>query len=385
MNPTQPPTAPSPSAFATRCVHAAQQPDPATGAIVAPMHLSTTFERDADGGYPRGWRYGREGTPNRSALEACVAELEGGVAAFAFSSGLAANMAVLELLGPGDRIVAAREGYHGTHRQLEEIVRRRGVAVEFIDATDARQIERALDARTKLLWVETPANPLLSITDLARAADLAHAVGARVVCDSTFATPYCQRPFEFGVDLVIHSGTKYFGGHSDILSGLVIVRDDPELAARLAEWQSLAGAVLAPFDCWLLRRSITTLGLRMQRQCANALELAGWLDAHAAIERTLYPGLAGHPGHALALRQMPGGFGAVISICVHGDAARALGVAARTELFRRATSLGGVESLIEHRASVEGPGTLTPGNLLRLSIGIEDPRDLRADLARALA
>jgi len=384
MNPTPPPTAPSPTSFATRCVHAAQQPDPATGAVVAPIHLSTTFERDADGGYTRGWRYGREGTPNRSALESCVAELEGGIAAFAFSSGLAANMAILEPLQPGDRVVAAREGYHGTHLQLEEIVRRRGVTVDFIDAADADQIARALETRTRLLWIETPANPLLTLTDLAQAAKLAHAVGARVVCDGTFATPYCQRPFEFGVDLVIHSGTKYFGGHSDILSGLVIVRDDQELAAQLAKWQSLAGAVLAPFDCWLLRRSITTLGLRMQRQCANALELAAWLDGHAAIERTLYPGLPGHPGHALALRQMPGGFGAVVSICVHGGAQRAVAIAARTRLFRRATSLGGVESLIEHRASVEGAGTRTPQNLLRLSIGIEDPNDLRADLAQAL-
>ena len=385
MKPTPPPTASAPISFATRCVHAAQQPDPATGAIVAPIHLSTTFERDADGGYTRGWRYGREGTPNRSALEACVAELEGGIAAFAFSSGLAANMAILEQLTAGDRIVAAREGYHGTHLQLEEIVRRRSVTVDFIDATDNEAMARALTARPRLLWIETPANPLLSVTDLARAAQLAHAVGARVVCDSTFATPYCQRPFEFGVDVVIHSGTKYFGGHSDVLSGLVIVREDRDLAAELGKWQSLAGAVLAPFDCWLLRRSITTLGLRMQRQCANALELAGWLDGHAAIERALYPGLPRHPGHALALRQMPGGFGAVVSICVRGGAERAVGLAARTRLFRRATSLGGVESLIEHRASVEGPGTLTPQNLLRLSIGIEDLQDLRADLAQALA
>ena len=384
MNPTQPPTTPAPTAFTTGCVHAAQEPDPATGAIAAPIHLSTTFERDADGGYARGFRYGREGTPNRTALEACVADLEGGIAAVAFSSGLAANMAILEQLAPGDRIVAAREGYHGTHRQLKEIVTRRGITVEFIDATDAAEIARAVDARTRLLWVESPANPLLSLTDLARATEIAHARGARVVCDSTFATPYCQRPFDFGVDLVVHSGTKYFGGHSDILSGLVIVRDDRDLAARLLEWQSLAGAVLAPFDCWLLRRSITTLGLRMQRQCANAFDLAGWLNGHAAVERALYPGLPGHPGHALAVRQMPGGFGAMISICVRGDQARALEVAARTRLFRRATSLGGVESLIEHRASVEGPGSRTPPNLLRLSIGIEEATDLRADLAQAL-
>ena len=385
MNPTElPPAADAPS-FSTRCVHSAQAADAATGAIAAPIHLSTTFERDADGGYPRGYRYSREGTPNRAALEACVADLEGGTAAVAFGSGLAANMSVLELLAPGDRIVAGREGYHGTHRQLREIVTRRGVTVEFVDATDAAAIDRAVDARTRLVWVESPANPLLSLTDIARAAEIAHAQGARLVCDSTFATPYCQRPFDCGADLVVHSGTKYFGGHSDVLSGFVVVREDRDLAERLLEWQALAGAVLAPFDCWLLRRSIMTLGLRMQRQCANAAELATWLAGHRAVERTLYPGLPGHAGHAIALRQMPGGFGAMISICVRGDEAHALGVAARTRLFRRATSLGGVESLIEHRASVEGPSSGTPRNLLRLSIGIEDVSDLRADLAQALA
>ena len=381
------PPAPSPpsTGFGTRCVHAANAPDLNTGAIVQPLHLATTFERDADGGYPRGFRYGREGTPNRTALEACVAELEGGVAAVAFSSGLAANLAILEQLSSGDHVVASREGYHGTHRQLREIVARRGVTVEFIDATDTAELKRAVNSRTRLVWLESPANPMLSITDLARAAEIAHARGAMVVCDSTFATPYCQRPIEAGVDVVIHSGTKYFGGHSDVMSGFAIVGTDRELAARVLEWQSLAGAVLAPFDCWLLRRSISTLGLRMQRQCANAFELAQWLSSHAGVERTLYPGLPAHPGHAIARRQMPGGFGAMISVCVRGDAARALNVAGRTQLFRRATSLGGVESLIEHRASIEGPASTTPPNLLRLSIGIEDARDLREDLAQALS
>src|SRR5450631_787620 len=252
MNPTKPASPARGEAFDTRCVHAAHAPDPATGAMVPPLHLATTFERDADGGYPRGFRYGREGTPNRTALEACVADLEGGIAAVAFASGLAANLSILEQLAPGDRIVAAREGYHGTHRQLREIVGRRGVQVEFVDATDGSALQHAVDARTRLLWVETPANPLLSITDLARAAEIAHAHGALVVCDSTFATPFCQRPFSFGVDLVIHSGTKYLGGHSDVLSGFVVVRADRDLASRLLDWQGLGGAVLAPFDCWLL-------------------------------------------------------------------------------------------------------------------------------------
>ncbi len=384
MDPTKPALSPAGAGFDTRCVHAAQAPDAATGAVVQPLYLATTFERDADGGYPRGFRYAREGTPNRSALEACVADLEGGIAAVAFASGLAANLAILEQLSSGDRVVAARECYHGTHRQLREIVARRGVTVEFIDATDPSELARAIDARTRLVWLESPANPLLSVTDLARASALAHAHGALVVCDSTFATPYCQRPFDSSVDVVIHSGTKYFGGHSDVMSGLVVIRADRGLAARVLEWQSLAGAVLAPFDCWLLRRSIGTLGLRMQRQCANALELAEWLAHHPGVERTLYPGLPQHPGHDIARRQMTGGFGAMISVCVRGDQARAMDIARRTRLFRRATSLGGLESLVEHRASIEGPHSRTPHNLLRLSIGIENARDLREDLAQAI-
>jgi cystathionine gamma-synthase len=370
--------------FDTRCVHAAHTPDPATGAIAPPIHLATTFERDPDGSYTRGYRYSREGTPNRSALEACVADLEGGVVAVAFASGLAATLSIFELLGSGDRVVASRQGYHGTLRQLREIVARRGVEVEFVDATDTSALARAVDSRTRLVWVESPANPLLGITDLARTAEIAHASGALAVCDSTFATPVCQRPIAVGVDLVVHSGSKYLGGHSDVLSGIVVVGTDRVLAGRLLDWQRLAGSVLAPFDCWLLRRSINTLGIRMQRQCSNALEVAHYLSRHGGVERTLYPGLPEHPGHAIAARQMPGGFGAMISVCVRGGRERAMAVAQRTRLFRRATSLGGVESLIEHRASIEGPGSSTPDNLLRLSIGIEDAGDLIKDLAQAL-
>ncbi|MGH8208466.1 MAG: trans-sulfuration enzyme family protein, partial [Steroidobacteraceae bacterium] len=234
------------------------------------------------------------------------------------------------------------------------------------------------------VWIETPANPLLSVTDLARVTAIAHEVGALVVCDNTFATPVCQHPFDFGVDLVVHSGTKYLGGHSDVLSGLVVVREDAVLLDRLKGWQRLAGAVLGPFDCWLLRRSIATLGVRVRAQCKSALLVAEYLSSNPALERVYYPGLPQHPGHAVAAAQMPGGFGAVLSICMAGGYAAAFDATRRTRVFTRATSLGSVESLIEHRASIEGPSSRTPQNLLRLSIGIEDTEDLIDDLAQAL-
>jgi cystathionine gamma-synthase len=369
----------------TRCVHAAHAPDPTTGAIAEPIYLATTFERDADGGYPRGYRYGREGSPNRTALEACVASLEGGVAAVAFASGLSANMALLELLHAGDQVAAPLEAYYGTLSQLRKRVVERGVAVQFADFTNPVAIKQAISSRTRMVWVETPTNPLLSITDLALVTALAHDNGALVVCDNTFATPVCQQPFEFGVDLIVHSGTKYLGGHSDVLSGLVVVGKDAALLEQLQDWQKLAGAVLAPFDCWLLRRSIATLGLRVRSQCRSALAVAEFLNTHPAVERVYYPGLPMHPGHRIAAAQMPGGFGAVLSVCIARGSEAAFDIARRTRFFTRATSLGGVESLIEHRASIEGPGSSTPQNLLRLSIGIEDTADLIEDLAQALA
>lgn len=369
----------------TQCVHAAHSPDASTGALAEPIHLSTTFERDADGGYPRGYRYSREGTPNRGALEACVAALEGGIAAVAFASGLAATMAVWELLRAGDHVLAPIEAYYGTLRQFREYARERGIAVDFVDFCRPAAVAAAVGAGTRMLWIETPANPLLSITDLAAVTAIGHRAQARVVCDNTFASPVCQHPFEFGVDLVVHSGSKYLGGHSDVLGGLAVVRDDAALLERLRSWQSLAGAVLAPFDCWLLRRSIATLALRVRAQCRSALAIAQFLNAHAAVERVYYPGLPEHPGHAIAAAQMPGGFGAVISVCLAGGREAALDAAGRTRLFRRATSLGAVESLIEHRASIEGPASATPQNLLRLAIGVEDTEDLIDDLTQALA
>ena len=368
----------------TRCVHAARAPDATTGSVAQPIYLSTTFERDPDGGYSRGYRYSREGTPNRAALESCVASLEGGAAALAFSSGLAVSMALLELLSAGDQLVAPRVAYHGTLKQIREHAARRGVEVALADFGDPASVRAAITSRTRLIWIETPANPLLDIADLEQISAFGRQCQALVVCDNTFATPICQHPFDFGVDVVVHSGTKYFGGHSDVLSGLAVVREDAGLLERLRNWQMLAGAALAPFDCWLLRRSIATLALRVRTQCANALRLSEFLNQHQRVERVFYPGLAHHPGHALAARQMPGGFGAVLSVCIAGGAAAAMEMARRTRLFTRATSLGSVESLIEHRASIEGPGSTTPQNLLRLSIGIEESEDLIDDLTQAL-
>jgi cystathionine gamma-synthase len=368
----------------TLCVHSAHAPEPATGALAQPIYLTTTFERDADGSYPRGYRYSREGTPNRTSLEACIAALEGGIGAAAFASGLAANMAVLELLNAGDRLVAPLDAYYGSVKQFTEHCARRGIAVELADFTDLTAVSNAVGGRARVVWIETPTNPLLDITDLEAVTAIAHRAGALVVCDNTFATPICQRPCDFGVDLVIHSGTKYLGGHSDVLSGLAVVREERALLEHLQAWQRTAGAALAPFDCWLLRRSIATLALRVRTQCAGALQLAQFLAHHPAIEQVFYPGLPQHRAHATALAQMPGGFGAMLSMCVSGGRQAALATAARTRLFARATSLGGVESLIEHRASIEGPESRTPQNLLRLSVGIEEPADLIADLEQAL-
>lgn len=368
----------------TLCVHSGRIPDPGTGAIAPPIYLTTTFERDADGSYPRGYRYSGEVTPNRHTLESCLAALEQGVGALVFPSGLAANMALLELLDPGDRLVAPSDVYYGAREQFLQHAARHGAQVDLVDFSDSAALEGALVAPTRMVWVETPANPLLSITDLRNVSDKAHAAGALVICDNTVATPVCQQPFKFGVDVIVHSATKYLGGHSDILGGAIIIRDDMALLMRLRTWQQMTGSTLGAFDCWLLMRSISTLPLRVKSQCAGALKIAEFLSNHPRVERVLYPGLRNHDGHAIARGQMPGGFGAVISVCLHGGEVRAMQAAARTRIFTRATSLGGVESLIEHRASIEGHGTLAPYNLLRLSIGIEDPDDLIEDLTQSL-
>ena len=367
----------------TLAVHAGRQVDAATGAIAPPIHLSTTYERDADGGYGRSYSYTRPDNPARHALENCIAALEGGAEAVCFASGSAATLAIFSLLKAGDHVIAALESYHGTRQQLRDIVSGWGVRVDFVDPTRLPELDARLTPATRMIWIETPCNPTVRVTDIAAVAERARALGALLVCDNTFATPIVQRPLELGADLVMHSSTKYFGGHSDVMGGAVVMREHSAISERIRAYQSVAGAVPSPFDCWLIRRSLATLPLRVRAQCANALEVAEYLRRHAGVERVLYPGLADDPGHAIAARQMRG-FGAVVSVCVRGGAAEALAVAARTKVFFRATSLGGVESLIEHRASVEGPDTPTPANLLRLSIGIENAQDLIADLEQAL-
>ena len=375
--------------FETRAIHAGRSADPATGAVVPPIHLATTFERAEDGEYPRGYVYSRSGNPNRAALEACLADLEGGVAAVAYSSGSAATAAVFGALGPGDHVVAPTDVYHGTARLLREHFARWGLAVTFADLTDPEALAAALRPSTRLVWVETPSNPLLKITDVARVAEVAHAAGARVCVDNTWASPVLQRPLDLGADLSLHATTKYLGGHGDVTGGAVVAREDGELLARLRQGQTGGGAVPSPFDCWLVLRGIRTLPYRVRAHSENARRVAEYLAAHPAVAAVHYPGLDTHPGHSVAARQMAD-FGGMLSFEVRPTAddptgrARAFAVAAKVRLFTRATSLGGTESLIEHRASVEGPETKTPAGLLRLSIGLEHPDDLVEDLEQAL-
>ena len=368
----------------TLAIHAGRAPDRATGAVREPIHLATTFERGADGSFPRGYSYTRAGNPNRGALEQAVAALEGGGEAVAFASGSAATLAAFTLAAQGGRVVCCSDCYHGTAKQLRDILPRWGGSAEFVDTTDLDAVRRALEPGATLLWVETPSNPLLRVSDLAALAELAHSSGALLGCDNTFASPVLQQPLALGADLVMHSSTKYLGGHSDVLGGMLVLPPGSPLIEPLRDFQGTSGGVPAPFDCWLLLRSLATLPLRVRQQSANALAVARLLASDARVERVHYPGLEQHPGHALASRQMRDGYGAVVSIQVPGGAAEALAVAGRVQLFTRATSLGGVESLIEHRASIEGPHSQTPQNLLRLAIGLEHPADLIADLDAAL-
>jgi cystathionine gamma-synthase len=368
----------------TLAVHAGREPDPATGALREPIQLSTTFERAADGTYPRGHYYSRASNPNRGSLERALAALEGGADAIAFASGSAATLAAFSLAVPAGRIVCSSDCYHGTAKQLREVLPKWGVTTEFVDTTDLAAVARALETPATLLWVETPSNPLLRVSDIAALAGLAHRGGALLACDNTFASPVLQRPFELGADLVMHSTTKYLGGHSDVLGGVLVVRESSATRDRLREFQATGGGVPSPFDCWLVLRSLATLPLRVRAQAATALAVATFLERDGRVERVHYPGLAAHAGHELAARQMRGGFGAVVSFEVRGGAAAAMQVAARAKIFTRATSLGGVESLIEHRASMEGPHSTTPQGLLRTSIGLEAADDLIADLDQAL-
>jgi len=369
--------------FETLSIHIGRDVDAATGAVAPPLHMSTTFERDANGDFSRGYSYSRPTNPTRAALEQCLAALEGGADATCYGSGSAASLAVFSLLRPGDHVIAPIEAYHGTAKQLRDLIGPMGVDFSFIDMTNLDQVRNAFRPSTRMVWIETPSNPMLNVTDIVPVCEFARQHHALVCCDNTFATPVWQRPFELGADLIMHSSTKYFGGHSDLMGGVVIARERGELADRLRDYQGTAGSVPSPFDCWLIRRSVTTLSCRVKAQTASAHTLAEFLLKHPQVERVYYPGLSQHSGHAIAKRQMSG-FGAMLSFCVRGDRQRAFDVAARTRLFIRATSLGGVESLIEHRASVEGPHTVTPDNLLRVSVGLENCEDLTADLDEAL-
>jgi cystathionine gamma-synthase len=369
--------------FETLAVHASAEPDPTTGAIAPPLHLSTTFQRGTDGSFPTGYGYIRDGNPNRNALEAAMAALEGGASAVAFASGMAATAAVFQALAPGDHVVAPLDAYFGTPKLVREHFLRWGLVASFVDMTSLGAVQAALTPKTRLVWTETPSNPTIAVTDLAGVAALVRGTDVLLACDNTWATPFLQRPLALGYDVVVHSTTKYLSGHCDVMGGVAVFRDEGPLAARVRALQADGGAVPAPFDSWLVLRGIRTLPWRMRGHCANAAAVAAFLQAHPRVERVHYPGLASDPGHAIASKQMdaPGG---MLSFVVRGARAEALAVAARLRVFARATSLGGPESLVEHRASIEGPATRAPEGLLRVSVGLEHPDDLVADLAQAL-
>lgn len=368
----------------TLAVHAGHRVDSESGAVSAAIQLSTTFERAADGSYPSGYVYSRSNNPNRHALEEAMAALEGGAVAAAFGSGLAASAAVCQALRPGDHLIAPAEAYHGLTRLLREIIAPFGIEVSFVDLRDLDAARAALGPSTKLIWTETPSNPQLKITDLAAIAEMAHAAGALCVCDNTWA-PIVQRPLDLGLDLVVHSTTKYISGHCDVTGGVVVSRASDLFFERVRLNQQIGGGVPAPFDCWLTLRGLRTLPWRMRAHSENAHAIAEFLAKHPRVERVNYPGLTSHPGHEIAARQMRGGFSGMLSFEVAGGREAAMSVAAKTRIFIRATSLGGVESLIEHRASVAGESAETPQGLLRLSIGLENADDLIEDLAQALA
>jgi cystathionine gamma-synthase len=366
----------------TLAVHAGSAIDPTTGAVSTPIYLSTTFERDIEGTYSRGFMYTRNNNPNREALERGVSALEGGDVAAAFGSGMAAAMALFQALEPGDHVLAHVDAYYGTSRLLRETFLRWGLEADFIDMSDLDEVKKALRPRTKLVWAETPSNPLLKVVDLAAVAEIIHGTNALCVCDNTWA-PVLQRPFDLGIDLILHSTTKYFGGHCDVAGGIVVAKRDNDLFQRVRTVQYSGGAVPSPFDCWLILRGMRTLPWRMRAHSENGMKIAEFLAQHPKVDVVHYPGLRTHPGHEIAERQMSM-FGGMLSFEVKDGRNAAISVAAKTKIFTRATSLGGVESLIEHRASIEGAGTTSPEGLLRLSIGLENADDLIEDLDRAL-
>ncbi len=378
--------------FATRGIHAGQAPDPTTGAVMMPIYATSTYVQESPGVH-KGYEYSRSQNPTRMAYERCAADLENGSAGFAFASGLAATSTIIELLDHGSHVVAMDDLYGGTRRLFQRVRERSaGLSFSFVDLTDASRLEAAIRPETRMVWIESPTNPLLRLVDLAAVAAVARRHKLIAVADNTFASPWVQRPLDHGFDIVMHSATKYLNGHSDIVGGLAIVGERPELRERLAFLQNAVGGVQGPFDSFLALRGLKTLALRMERHSANALAIAGWLERHPAIERVYYPGLPSHPQHALARRQMHG-FGGMVSATLKGGLAAATRFLERCEIFALAESLGGVESLIEHpaimtHASVPVAERAKLGigeGLVRLSVGIEDAEDLLQDLEQALS
>lgn len=367
----------------TLAVHAGHEIDPATAAVTPPIHLSTTFAREADGSYRAGFLYSRYANPNRTALERCLAELESGAAATMFSSGSAATMTLLQAIGPKSHVIIPDDAYFGTIKLVRDVFGPWGMDLSIVDMTDVGAVEQAVRPNTKLVWIETPSNPLLRVADIAAITAIAHRAGAVCAVDNTWGTPVLQRPLDLGADIAMHATTKYLGGHSDVLGGALIARENTELFQRVSGIQMTGGAVPSPFECWLTMRGIRTLPLRVHAQSATALALAEFLSSHPKVDAVHYPGLASHPAHAVARKQMHA-FGGMMSVQVGRNRTESIAIASRLELFTQATSLGGTESLIEHRASVEGPGTRAPENLLRVSVGLEHVEDLKEDFDRAL-
>jgi cystathionine beta-lyase/cystathionine gamma-synthase len=371
--------------FETRAIHEGQEPDPATGAVSVPIYQTSTYVQPAVGEH-KGYDYSRTANPTRAALERCLASLESADHGVAFASGMAATTTVIHLVDPGQRVVSVNDVYGGTYRLFSRVYEPKGYRFDYVSAPEVNQgLDERLDGAS-LLWVETPTNPLLNIVDLEAAAEAAHAAGAMLVVDNTFASPYLQRPLELGADIVVHSTTKYLGGHSDLVGGFAAT-NDPTVAERLRFLQNSLGAVPGPFDSWLVLRGLKTLAVRMRQHCENAHRVAAFLDAHPAVERVLYPGLPSHPGHEIAARQMRD-FGAMISFLAESER-EAVELVSRTRIWSLAESLGGVESLIEHpslmtHASTADAPFAAPRNLVRLSVGIESPDDLIADLQSAL-
>ena len=373
--------------FETRAIHAGQEPDPTTGALTVPIHQTSTYLQSAVG-ENKGYDYSRASNPTRSALETCLASLEGAEHGVAFASGLGAATTLMHLINPGDRVVAVNDVYGGVYRMFAQVYEPKGYLFEWVSHEEINEnLAAHLDERTRIVWLETPTNPLMNVVDIRAAADAAHEAGAMVVVDNTFASPYLQQPLSLGADVVLHSTTKYLGGHSDLIGGFVAT-SDPTVAERLYFLQKSLGAVPGPLDCWLVLRGAKTLAVRMRQHCDNAMAIAGFLDRHPRVEKVLYPGLPHHPGHAIASRQMRD-FGGMISFLVESED-EAVALVERTKIWKLAESLGGVESLIEipalmtHMSTAESPFAAPP-NLIRLSVGLEAPEDLLADLEVALA